>query len=281
MRANKQMLTLIPEAERSIDYRFEFAIVGQGAKGFAEAAVNSEMAEAFRPTAAKEKEKMDHIGEGDEEEDPEEAAKPADGADSAGAGEGMGIPKRNDKRADSGSDKNKLVLFCPFSEESKGLARVRFTCIEQFSDSLPLGRDAQAAMSQCVVFLFYPNGVDEADRKECLDNPIDAFKSDFISRFAEINHTPEQFRPYVRILCIEASPEDEETLTELGKTKGVGCFAQPDSGEDTVMESMTEIATDLVLRITGKSTSVKELVPETKPAGHPGSAQASSCCVVL
>jgi len=242
------MLTLIPEQERSIDYRFEFAIVGEGAKIFAEAAVNSEMAEAFRPTA---KHKA-------EEEDKNHAHE-----DEHGRGHERKSP-----------DVTEYVLFCPIGEGTKALARVRFTCIEQFSDSLPLGRDGVAAQSQAVIFLYHPNAV--ADRSS--DNsPVDDFKHEFISRWAEINHTPQQFRPHARILAFEAEPGVEEALAEIGKSKHVTLDAQTEHCEDIVMEALQSVCEHLITRVNERRTSVAQNDASTVPLIP----QKSSCCSLL
>jgi len=270
-RKNKPMLTLIPEQERSIDYRFEFAIVGEGAKSFAESVVNSEMAEAFRPTAKHEKDKMTEIHEDDEphEEEPEHEV------------HGLGQKVNKSTLPEPSSEKNKLILFCPIGKETKALARVRFTCIEQFSDSLPLSRDATVAMNQAVVFLFRPNAVTGDRSPSKSREPLDEFKGDFISRFAEINHTPAKFRPHVRILCFDVEPEVADQLQEIGKTKDVTLYAQPDDGEDTMMESLQGICETLILlQLNNNRTSDVERISNgdtpliTQPAR-------SSCCALL
>jgi len=267
------MLTLIPEQERSIDYRFEFAIVGTGAKDFAETAVNSEMAEAFRPTAKHQE--LHEIHEGDEEPNSAHGHGHAEKKVDDHHVDGIGHKKGTDA-----DQKNKLVLFCPIGEGTKALARVRFTCIEHFSDSLPLGRDAQLAMNQAVIFLYYPNA-GEGDRSAD-KSPVDEFKHDFISRWAEINHTPEQFRPHVRILAIEAAPEAEEALAEFGKTKNVPLDSQPDYAEDCAMESLQSICDKLIERRNStERTGTSKTDDATAPLKGPGTSTKSSCCVLL
>lgn len=226
------MLTLIPEQERSIDWRFEFTIVGEGARQFSEMAVRSEMAEAFRPTAKHEeqaKEKLEHIGE-DEEPD-------------------GGSPKEKMRSVATDGDphakeKETLVLFCPIGENGKALARIRFTCVEQFSDSLPLGKDQQAALTQAFIFLFQPS----SSRIASDNSSVDEFKSDFMSRFAEINHTQEQYRPHCTIFAIEAEPDLVELVEQIGKGKDVTTDSLPDSGEETVMECLQEVCEHLIKR---------------------------------
>merc|ERR550537_1714737 len=100
-------------------------------------------------------------------------------------------------------------------------------------------------MNQAIVFLFKPSSARERLPGKA---PIDEFKSDFMSRFAEINHTPEQFRPHVRILAIEAEPDAVDTLTELGKTKNISTESQPDDGEETIMECLQDLCEHLIKR---------------------------------
>jgi len=282
-RKAKQNLTLIPETERSIDYRFEFTIVGEGAKVFAEGAVHSEMAEAFRPTAKHEEEKRIQSPE------PHHDGKEHEGIEVQDhevhlLGQGATCSSKG-ALADAVTEKNKLILFSPIGEGTKALARVRFTCIEQFCDSLPLSRDTAVAMNQAVVFLFHPRAVSSGSpRKIGSGTPIEEFKSDFISRFAEINHTPKKFRPHVRILCFAVEPEVEDQLTELGKTKDVTLYSQPDDGEDTVMESLQGICETLISEIARRTDEAQKeseapttalLATESVPASK------SSCCSLL
>jgi len=249
-RSNKQMLTLIPETDRSIDYRFEFCMVGVGARDFAEKAVQSEMAEAFRPTAAKNKVELEKLEEGDEEEEgdlsPAAAGKKTD-------------RKENRSGTDGDKPQETLILFCPIGESRKALARVRFTCVEQFSQSLPLTRDAQLALNQAIVFLFAPEIAEKCDGP-----PIDEFRSDFLSRFAEIKHTPQQFRPHCRILAIEAEPDALDTIEQIGKTQNVAADVQPDGAEDSIMEALQEIC-DHLIKIQTRTVSVM-LTPRTGAA---------------
>jgi len=266
-RKNKQMLTLIPEQERSIDWRFEFTIVGEGARQFSEMAVRSEMAEAFRPTAKHEeqaKEKLEHIGE-DEEAD-------------------RGIPKEKLRSVATDGDphakeKETLVLFCPIGENGKALARIRFTCVEQFSDSLPLGKDRQAALTQAFIFLFQPSSSRIASDK----SPVDEFKSDFISRFAEINHTQEHFRPHCRILAIEAEPDLVELVEDIGKAKNVTTDSVPDSGEETIMESLQEVCEHLIKRHSDRGSGSTAGLGSPKVGGDtaPAPTGKSRACVML
>jgi hypothetical protein len=266
-RKNKQMLTLIPEQERSIDYRFEFTIVGEGAKSFAEAAVSSEMAEAYHPAKAK----MDEIQE--HEEEPKEEHHEV---------HGLELPaKGNTDGGKEHSEKNKLVMFCPIGEGTKAIARIRFTVVEQFSDSLPLTRDAQVALNQAVIFLYYPNGVGEAARCNKSSPPMDEFRSDFISRFAEINHTPAQFRPHCRIVCFEVEPEDEEALIQLGATKKVNVDSQPDHAEDIVMDCLQGICDHLIQRQVNGRSEGQEDEPLVAQADKTSAPPKSSCCVLL
>lgn len=257
-RKAKQMLTLIPEQERSIDYRFEFAIVGIGARTFAESAVNSEMAEAFRPTAS------------------HHAHHHEDHHDDHHDDDGHGVNKLR-------SEMNKLILFCPLGEASKALARVRFTCVETFSDTLPLKDDAQVAMNQAVLFLFHPKfAKEEAAASGSPRTPrgrktLDEFKSDFLSRCAEVNYHPAHFRPHMRLISFEAQEESEDALATLGASKGVELDAHADDGEDTVMEAMQAICEHLVgrqkerttIRLDGDSGA---LLPQNEK---------SACCVML
>lgn len=254
-RKDKQMLTLIPEQERSIDYRFEFTIVGEGARSFAEMAVHSEMAEAFRPTAkAKEEAPMENA------------------------------PTEDDGKKREGENKEKLILFCPIGEGSKALARVRFTCVEQFSDSLPLTKDAQASMNQAIVFIFNTAAHAADKRAAGKGPPLDEFRSDFISRFAEINHHPEQYRPFSRILAIEAEPDALDTLNEVGKSKNVGVDSAADGSEEGVIEAVQELCEALIKRASEKGTQSQPAGSSPRDAGAgngAGSEKKSRGCVLL
>jgi len=277
------MLTLIPEQERQIDYRFEFSVVGQDARQFVESAVNSEMAEAFRPTA-KEEEKWGHTA----------SAPPnleANGLDFREAGSTPGevqAPAQSSsfgKPAVKGSDQNKLILYCPYSEQAKGIARIRFTALENFSESLPLTRDRMAAANQAVIFLFWHvKPGDERDEKTGR-SPTEERIKDFMARIAEINFLPAHFRPAC-ILCGFETEESQETqLDEWAKKQKATVWTsyEPDDGEDTIMESVQKLCEKMVERSSDEKRnsdqiggSEKEKV-ESEGEGN----QKSSCCAVL
>lgn len=52
-RKDRQLLTLIPEEDRPVSYRFQVFLVGTGAKEFAERFVTSDTVEALKPKSAK------------------------------------------------------------------------------------------------------------------------------------------------------------------------------------------------------------------------------------
>jgi hypothetical protein len=229
-RKEKPQLTLIPEQERSVDYRFEFAIVNESAKIFAERAVRSEMAESFRPTAKKDEEHWDEP----------KNEKSSDFKSTGSGSDGMAMDRRK-------TDSKKLVLFCPVGDASRALARIRFSCVQCFSDSLPLSRAPEIAQNQAVIFLFCPS-LSEGSRtpRTPSKSPVEEFKTDFMNRYAEINHQPKGCKPLSVILSMEAAEADQEQLEEFAKSKSMVIDSHPDSGEDTVMEAIQAVCEYLV-----------------------------------
>merc|ERR1719491_2623883 len=109
-------------------------------------------------------------------------------------------------------------------------------------------------MNQAIVFLFYPKLAEEVNTTPRKTDPVDDFRTDFISRFAEVNFHPEPFRPHIRILSFEAAEESEDALEKLGEGKGVALDRHPDDNEDTVMEAMQAICEHLVGRQKERTT---------------------------
>lgn len=123
-RHQAKKLTCVPESERPINYRLEVALVGQGARVFAEAAVNSERAVTYRPKRLPS----------------EQSAVPG--------------PFASDTYQSGLAEQ--FILFCPMGgPHEKELARVRFWTIELFSQSLPLSRDPATSANIIVVLLFW------------------------------------------------------------------------------------------------------------------------------
>lgn len=281
-RKDKPQLTLIPEQERQIDYRFEFSVVASDARDFIESAVNSEMAEAFRPTA-REEEKWGHVSS--------EHSQANGHAGEGGTTPGDPVTPTHDVvhsssfKCPKGSEQNKFILYCPYSENSKGLARIRFTAVANFSDSLPLAKDRLAATNTAVIFLFW-HAKDGEERDESKDrSPLEERMKDFMNRIAEINFLNEQFRPACVICGFEADEEQEAKLDEWAKKQRAKVWTnyKPDDGEDTIMETVQEVAEKMVERALEEIRGSAQLGGSygDKKEDEPLITKKSKCCVLL
>jgi len=218
----KPMLTLIPEEERAINYRYTIVLVGEGAREFARVAAESEMAEAYKPKSAK----------------PKPAADEAVRDDVAVEEKGQQQLPDNNGHKNTEVEADKFVLFCPTGPNTKELARLRLHPCVGFSDSLPLSTDMAAAKNIIVALLFWQVKHGDADATE------DTIR-EWYSRMAEINHVPVSCRPYTVILAFEADEEQEEKLQafterQAGKVEAPKVIG--DSGEDAIMESLHDLA---------------------------------------
>lgn len=229
-RKAKPMLTLIPEAENAINYRFNVALCGEQAKEVAHLAVESEMAEAYRPKggAAHKKVEVKPISEEDEEE---HAA--------------ATTPSAHEHHGHHDDDhEEQLVVFCPTGVGTKELARLRLTPVVGFSDSLPLTKDKAVAVNLVVCFLVW-----KPNQTSTIADAI----SDFQGRMAEIIHTPAGCRPLVMLLAFEADDAQEKELSafvERQKAVTITPLYLPDDGEDTVMDSLQSVCEAMVIKQT-------------------------------
>lgn len=217
-------LTLIPEQERFIAHRFNVSLVGQGAHDFALRVCDSEVAQAFHPTAKKE----------------------SDG--NLDAGQKDGSSKHTEVSPHSyhhghNDEEDMLVLFCPTANNAKELARLRFVPLEKFTDSLPTTKDTAVAMNTAVVLLFW-HVEDDAKEREPGMTPTEERISDISSRIAELNHMSPAFRPYSTIYAFAVDDEQEAALKDITKISKhnieLVCF--PDDEEETVMDSMQALS---------------------------------------
>jgi len=213
-RKPKQHLTVIPETERVINYRFDVYLCGHGATQFAKRATTSEIADEYRPKAKP-------IGSGS-----------------------------SDTMETCEDD---LVLFCPTSEDntSSDLARIRFKPIEKFEDSLPQSRDPQVVANLAIILLFWPRrqGSSEEIKEASLDNAT----SDIQCRLAEINFISPKCRPLVQLSAFAASLHEETKLKELiaqHKNVQLTLSTFPDDDEDTVVTAIQQIVEKLIARRT-------------------------------
>lgn len=249
-RKAKQQLTLIPEEGRAISYRFEVSLVGKGVKEFAKKACENEMAEAFHP-------KGWHAGQEDEHTTtPGETAASGD------------VSNKGDK-AGQGS----LTLFCPLGEamEKKGLARIRFVCIENFSDALPVHKEKLIAMNSAIIFLFW--------RVENSESATEELLSDYTTRLAELRHgSTEQCKPYTVLHAYEADKTQEGKLKEfcengLGKLAGVLYEHFEYDDEGTIMDNMTTLCEKMIEYQTNARATVA--LPKSD-----GAKKGSPCCTI-
>lgn len=220
-RKPRPQLTLVPEDEKAaINFRFEVAIVGEGANEFAKMAVESEMAEAFHPKGYN-------------------AA--ADLTATIG-----GATSNHSSSKLGGSEKEQLTLFCPIGDvsEKRGLARVRLICCESFSDSLPVHKEATVAMNTAIVFLFWR--VDKGSGSAAGDRV-----SDFTSRLAELNHgAPADARPHAVVYGFDLDGDQESRLNDFLKkplASGVQLEKFKEDNEDVVMEALTDLCEKIIL----------------------------------
>lgn len=221
-RKPKPQLTLVPEDEKAaINFRFEVALVGEGANEFARTVCDSEMAEAFHPKG------------GDNG--------PAEGA----TGAQPLSPQVSGNFSSKG--KEQLTLFCPIGDvsEKRGLARVRLICCESFSDSLPLHKEPTVAMNTAVVFLFWR--VEKGGSGSATSDRI----SDFTSRMAELKHgVPPEARPYSVIYGFETDDEQEARLNaflKLPLASGVELQKFNEDSEDVLMEALTDLCEKIII----------------------------------
>jgi len=317
-RKQKQMLTLIPEQDRAITYRFEFAVVGEGAKAFAQKAVDSEMAEAFHPNAKQLAEKGGNSG-GNEECEDDEHLRCIDAPRHAES-----TPPVHKQTTD---DKDKLVLFFPVTADHRGqgsvplsklnsaglgstglssmgttmgakpsttggtggLARIRFQPVEAFCESLPLKRDPNATSNLAVVFLFWKVGKGQdatARGHRSGRNATEDQVRDFVTRMAEINHSPEPSRPYLTILAFDADPDQVIALKDFkdknDKVSMETYSTTVESEEEIIMEALQQVCDNMIKNasqrrnvLTTQAEGTAEGAEETKSTSR------SSCCVVL
>jgi len=234
-RLERKQLTLIPEEERAICYRFDIALVGKGAKDFATRACESEMAEAFQPRS--QRKKGGEIAPASEDDSENSSGSESPKKHCAGFEKDPICP--TSYHANDG-----MVLFCPIggSMTSKELARLRFQPIEQFSDSLPSSK--KDATNQVVAFLFH-----EIDDDGGGLSPTEERIRDFASRMAEINHTPLSQRPYTTIMAFEAAEEQRNQLKSFVDRQvkvQVKLHFYEDDMEDTVMDCMQRVVDEMI-----------------------------------
>lgn len=206
-RSEKSKLTLIPEQDRSVDYRFDFVLVGQSCSVLAKSIVESEIAVAYRPTAKTGAPRRECVDEED--------LKTVVAAKSTASRRG---------------EDDRLLVYCPITGKPNSLARINFECVESFSQSLPLSRDPVKSLNQAVVFVFYP---------ELYLEPWN-FKSDFASRVAEFRHHPAGCKPYCVVFAIDPG-DSEESLRAFADVNGFGFQLLDDGEEDTVMDALQNV----------------------------------------
>jgi len=245
-RKAKPMLTLIPESDTPINFRFNCAIVGDPAKEFAHLAVESEMAEAYRPKGAHKKTDVKPISEDEEHEDHHEAHHEKD---------------------------DQLVVFCPTGMGAKELARLRLSPVVGFSDSLPLSKDRAIASNLVVCFLVWHVG--KKDGSESVSSCV----GDFSGRMAEIIHTPAGCRPLVTLLGFELNEAQEKELNafcERQKAVSIIPMYFPDDSEDTVMDCLQSVCEAMIKNQTcGVRLSETGNVVTAPPDG-----KKSGCCTI-
>lgn len=262
-RKEKTTLTLIPEQERQISYRFDICLVGQSASSFAQKLVNSDAAEAYAPRQKKETKKLELLREDEE---------------SAGA-----VGARNEQQK---SKDDKFALFVPIGDVSvkKELARVRFIPLERFSESIPLKSDPQLILNTGVAFLLWK--VSKTRDEEGKD-PCESAIHDWISRLAEIKHGSKARQPYQSVLAFKVDAQQEELLDRfagnpMAKQVRIEKFSNDD--EDSAMdaltcmcESMIEYQVDAIKNAESTPTIVG-VAPDSGPTAR---ANTSRFCTVL
>eukprot|EP00929_Paragymnodinium_shiwhaense_P050928 TRINITY_DN25637_c0_g1_i1.p1 TRINITY_DN25637_c0_g1~~TRINITY_DN25637_c0_g1_i1.p1 ORF type:complete len:271 (-),score=74.97 TRINITY_DN25637_c0_g1_i1:212-1024(-) len=215
-RKERVALTLIPENDQIINYRFNVVLVAENATEFAQMAVLSEMAEAYKPKKAEDAMVGRLSSDGD--------ATPT-----------SAMP----------TIRNEMILFCPTGSEtsSKELARLRFQPVERFSDALPADTS-----NTVVAFLFWRVSADGADEFEKASATSDRI-TDYMSRMAEINHLPKAKRPYTTILAFEADEEQQKKLGDFvskqSRTKVV-LKDYSDDCEETGYEAMQDLVEEVI-----------------------------------
>lgn len=265
-RKAKNALTLIPEEERPIAHRFNFALVGDGAHAFAEMAIESDMAEAFAPKGMSKAPRKEDEGTKKEDEDKVPLVESQGSPTSTTAG-----VEEHDLLVDE------LVLFLPTG--AKEITRVRFQPVEKFGDSLPLTGDLS---NQGIVFLFWKVGK-ESDEREAptTKTPTEEIIGDWFSRMAEINYVQARLKPYTTILAFEADEDQSRQLQEFAskqKLTEVSLQCLPDDSEGTVMDALQSVTDNMIAHAQLQRTITRGVETLDSPRGS--TSKRSPCCVI-
>lgn len=252
-RKKKQLLTVIPDDDRPISYRFAVCVVGKSCKDFVHTATCSEIAQEYHPGHKKDK-----------------------GGEDDGAGDPGSPPF-----SPAAEEDDKLVLFCPVSGVlTKELARLRFSLCAGFSDSIPMTSDKSVATNTVVVFLFWRVS-DAPDRREDQATLSDTI-SDWRSRMAEINFKPANLRPFVAVLGFKASQEQQEAVeafaSDQRKTARIVPSFFDDDSEEMFVEAMQNVVEQLISFQQSASSRRMGSTGSATP-GMPGEAR-KGCCAV-
>ncbi|CAK0791303.1 unnamed protein product [Prorocentrum cordatum] len=218
-RRSSQKLTVIPEGEREVKYRFDFVICGKGAGNFVSSVISSELAQEFLSKVRQDEKRsssLETLAE-DEEEQPVQVRSTSDAKKSTASS--LGADER--------------IMFLPVGENASQIARLRFHSLEKFTDSLQQPKDRPQALFTVVGLLCTkPAG-----------NPEEAAKSaigDWQSRLAELGFMKARLRPYTVTLTYGLDEDAEKAVIDcINKTKvPVTPIFQEDDDTENVVESL-------------------------------------------
>jgi hypothetical protein len=222
-RRSAQKLTVIPEGEREVKYRFDFILCGKGANNFCLNVISSDLAQEFLSKVRQDEKRDNQLESLAEDEEDEPAAQV------------RSTSKTDPKKSTSGSlGADERIMFLPVGENASSIARLRFQTLEKFSDSLQQPKDRPQALSTVVALLCTkPAGRshEEAAKSAILE---------WQSRLAELSFMKARLRPYTITLTYGLDEDAEKAVIEcINKTKvKVTPIFQEDEDIENVVESL-------------------------------------------
>lgn len=222
-RRSAQKLTVIPEGEREVKYRFDFIVCGKGASSFCAKVISSDLAQEFLSKVRQDEKRstqLESLAE-DEEEQPAQVRSKTDDS-------------KKSTVSSLGADER--IMFLPVGENASMIARLRFQTLEKFSDSLQQPKDRPQALGTVVALLCAkPTGSPEEAAKS-----VDSAIADWQSRLAELGFMKVRLRPYTVTLTYGMDEDAEKAVIDcINKTKvPVTPIFQDDDDIENVVESL-------------------------------------------
>jgi len=252
-RRSAQKLTVIPEGEREVKYRFDVIICGKGASSFCANVISSDLAQEFLSKVRQDEKRSTQL-ESLAEDEEEPAAQVLTKADQKKTASSLGADER--------------IMFLPVGENASQIARLRFQTLEKFSDSLQQPKDRPQAISTVVALLCTkPAG---RSHEEAAKSAIGEWQS----RLAELSFMKARLRPYTITLTYGLDEDAEKAVIEcINKTKvPVTPIFQEDEDTENVVESLQSaidkaVANSNKMRRTASLLSRQDSSAEDKKKG--------------